>query len=229
MKYFLFVIAIILSIFISNSATHTEIGKVEEMYQLADQQNLNLVNWQIVIRDSISIDDISSFVENQIGKDFYVSERVDGKIKLNRQKKSRLNETLLLVSKYNENRYEVIYSISAEEFDQNFKKVAEKYIKNVENNIFSADAQKFSCIYTNFDGIIEFGEFKKIAKNRLNLQTIDETREDKFWTWTAHHPNWDNGINTRDDERMNIQIAVKHTENEQSNVIIGTPILISEY
>lgn len=229
MKYFLFVIAIILSIFTSNPATHTEISMMEEMYELVDQRNLNLVNWQITIRESISIDDITSFIEKQTGKDFYISERANEKIKLNRQKNSRLNENLLLVSKNNGSRYEVIYSVSAEDFNQEIKKVAEKYIKTVENDIFSTDAQKFSCIYTNFDGIIEISEFKEFAKNRLNLETIDETREDKFWTWTAHHPNWDNGINTRDDERMNIQIAVKHTENEQSNVIIGTPILISEY
>lgn len=228
MKYFLLAIVFTISFLFSSPTPHTEFTKIDDMLEFTDEHGTNLVNWQITFRELVSIQDITSFIDKQMGKGFYISKKNDGKYELNRQKKSGLNETLLLVYSNDRDNYQIIYSVSSDEISNEMKKIADNYIKTVKKDVFSKNVEKFSCIFTNFDGIIDFGVLKKSAINRLDLRTIEETREDQFWTWTAHNPNWDHHIEINE-EQMNTQIAVKHTENNESNIIIGTPILISEY
>ncbi|GAA0289513.1 hypothetical protein GGQ92_002444 [Gracilibacillus halotolerans] len=228
MKYLFLISALTISFLFSSMTAQSEFHTIDDMVELAREQNMNLANWQMTIRELVLIQDITSFIEYQTGKGFYIGKKKDGNIQLNRQKQSGLNETLLLVYTNDKDMYHVSYFISSEEYSNEMKKNADNYIKSVKNDVFSQNAQKFSCIFTNFDGIIDFDVLKKSAINRLNLRTIEETREDHFWTWSAHNPKWEHNIEIND-EQMNIQIAVKHTENNQSNIIIGTPILISEY
>ena len=68
---------------------------------------------------------------------------------------------------------------------------------------------------------------EKISET-LNLTIYDQLKDNKFQTWTGYTPKWEQSISI-DDNEINTHIAVTKGSNNQSTLIIGTPILITEY
>lgn len=206
--------------------------EVEKLLQFTDDLDLKLSNWQITIKENREIIDIARFIDNMSG--YKLTKDTDNPIKWsgNRQEMSGIDESILLVrTNEKENKYQISYTIS---FDsENSIKAdglhaANKKLKTITKDLFTRDAQYFSCIEVWNNGKIDIAYFLKKAELNLNMTIYDEVNEPILQTWTGWTAEWENSLRHHN-KKINCQIAIKKGIDDRTTIQIGTPILINEY
>ncbi|SFM16260.1 TATA-box binding [Gracilibacillus orientalis] len=220
-------------LFIETKTNIANQKEIDDMIELVEEQNLKLSNLQTTIRESMEISDIDSFISKINGYQLTIQKNDEEHNRLkfdsDRQENSDITETLLLVrTNEQENQYQVIYTISMTETAPAVLKVYKEKINSMTNELFTENAQYFSCVDAWKDGIIDIVCFIDFVKSTLNMTIIDETKEPHFNTWTGFTPKWENKLK-QNDEEINLQIAVRERIGDRTTVTIGTPILIHEY
>lgn len=149
-------------------------------------------------------------------------------------KKEEITESYhIVVPKNRQNSPE--FSVSLEGSQWNDDQLLNYQLKSAEilRKYFTRNVERFTCVIATNNAIIREINFLKTIKNKLNLKnistqidTIDYSiRKKIIYGFT---PKWDKNINVLD-HRLNIQIVFQNFEDENPKMIIGTPILISEY
>ncbi|WP_066188074.1 YwmB family TATA-box binding protein [Gracilibacillus timonensis] len=203
-----------------------EIGDMLATFQTYD---LNLANLQTTIKETRKISEMDRFIESMKGYHMNIVEN-EKNIRFESADKNKMTtqETLLLVPTAKDSTYQIIYTISSP-LDQ--MKVLDTYhlkVKKVTNELFSQNAQYFSCLEAWKDDIIDIVSFIKFVKKQLDITIIDEINEPEFYTWTGYTKQWTNKLKQQDDD-INVHIAVSERIGDKTNITIGTPILITEY
>ncbi|WP_130859281.1 YwmB family TATA-box binding protein [Gracilibacillus phocaeensis] len=208
------------------AANEEEIGDMLATFQTYD---LNLANLQTTIKETRKISEMDRFIESMKGYHMNIVEN-EKNIRFESADKNKMptQETLLLVPTAKDSTYQIIYTISSP-LDQ--MKVLDTYhlkVKKVTNELFSQNAQYFSCLEAWKDDIIDIVSFIKFVKKQLDITIIDEINEPEFYTWTGYTKQWTNKLKQQDDD-INVHIAVSERIGDKTNITIGTPILITEY
>ncbi len=243
MKYLFLLLATVGMMFfidqlLIETKTNTESqNELEDMIEIVEEQNLNLSKLQTTIKESREISDLQSFISKING--YHLNMQADDKehnrlkFDSDRQENNGITESILLVrTNEQQNRYQVIYTINmTETTNKTTPEVLEVYkekVNSITNELFTEDAQYFSCVEAWEDGIIDIVRFIDFVKSRLKMTIIDEVKEPHFNTWTGFTPNWENKLK-QNDEEINVQIAVRERIGDRTTITIGTPILIHEY
>ncbi|MGP4038881.1 YwmB family TATA-box binding protein [Gracilibacillus sp. D59] len=239
MKYFFITFAAVgMMFFIDQLLIETKSNidnqnEIDDMIEIVDQQNLNLSNLQTTIKEEQEIADIQSFISRINGYQLNIQgqgvDRSRLKFVSDRQENDGISESILLVrTNEQQNRYQVIYTITLNKTTPEGLKEYKEKIKTITNGLFTENAQSFSCVEAWKSGIIDIVCLIDFVKSTLNMTVIDETKESHFYTWTGFTPNWENELK-QNDEEINLQIAVRERIGDRTTVTIGTPILIHEY
>lgn len=202
--------------------------QIEEMLNIAEENDFQLDKWEVVVRENLLIENVDEFIQGlggfEIGKT-----QIDGVTKYRGDRHSSANivESLLIV-RTSEKEYQVIYKISSSDYSEEVKKTYLRKLDEMTEKLFTENAQYFTCLEAVKNGMIDIVcLIEKIAET-LNLTIYDQLKDNKFQTWTGYTPKWEQSISI-DDNEINTHIAVTKGSNNQSTLIIGTPILITEY
>lgn len=208
-------------------------NEIDDMIEIVDQYNLQLSNLQTTIKESRKITDINSFIATINGYQLSMQENEENsriKFESDRQESTGISESLLLVrTDEQKNHYQVIYTITSTEAAPDVLNLYKERTRTITNELFTENAQYFTCVEAWNDGIIDIVCLINFLNKRLNLTIIDEINEPHFHSWTGFTPDWNNKLKQQNDEKINVQIAVRERIGERTTVTIGTPILIHEY
>ncbi|SES10897.1 TATA-box binding [Gracilibacillus ureilyticus] len=232
MKYFLIAIILFSTIFIWNdtlvSKQNDQLKELEDMVEAAESNGFRLKTWSMIIREKRQIPNINSFIRNIEGYSF-IELTDDGarKFVADGQNKNGANESILIVET-GSNQYQIIYEISSLSFTEEVRNYYAEKLSRITNELFTSNAQNFTCIEAVSDDIIDIVCLIKKITKKLQFATQTQLKDKHFTTWTGYTPEWDQ-IMEIDNQPINAQIALKNTEDHQTTLIIGTPILVTEY
>ncbi|MFC4386522.1 YwmB family TATA-box binding protein [Gracilibacillus marinus] len=203
---------------------------IDDMYEAITEQQFKLKKWQLMIRENRTILDIHSFIGKLEGYKIKESTNEQGVKKYiaeDTHKEIEVSESIVIVA-IDDKRYQIMYEISSSKYSKEVQKDYMEKINRTTNELFTDNAQYFSCIEALNDGIMDIVCLIKKLTKQLQIDTRNQLTDENFSTWTGYTPKWEQTI-VMDDYKQNAHIAVKNTEDNQTELIIGTPILVIEY
>lgn len=236
MKYLAIILSITISILFLESSTllsstdEPSLHELEKLLELAAEQDVNLSNWQITIKENREIEQIDRFIKLLEGYNFSKDKNSSStKWQGNRQEKNGINESILIVRTSQEyNKYQISYTIGSQKSTSDILFLSEEKVNTVTNKFFTENAQYFACIELWKSGIIDIACFLNFVESKFNMSLVEEVKETSLKTWTGLTPVWNNELKY-DNKEINFQIAIRKQIEDRTTIQIGTPILINEY
>lgn len=210
----------------------------DELIQLAtviEENNLAIENWEVMFKRKSSKKYTLSLLE-QLKNSYLVTVTEDeNKLKYVVNEKEKNNafsvQYNVLITKQS-NKSEIITVIKGSNWNRFIMEAYQSFVQT-KNEMFTQTSQKYTCLETKDSGIIDVGLLLKNIKEQLNLShivtqtdTVEQSvHKNLLYGYT---PLWDQKI-WIDTKPMNVQIVEKAAGLNQSNLTIGTPILVNEY
>lgn len=106
-------------------------------------------------------------------------------------------------------------------------------LKHVRNQFFTNNYMLFTCLTASKNGKIANDDFLKKLSNTLDLMYVSTQTDEKNADFNqeiiyGYTPKWKNEM-TIENKPLNIQLVIQRHDDEKQKVIIGTPLLITEY
>ena len=139
----------------------------------------------------------------------------------------------LTYSKANDRHVELIASLEGQEWDETISKKYVEIHNQLTKTYFKNNAKKYTCIELINNGIIERDYILKALDKSLNINyhstQIDTVNNRLHKEYIYGHTSlWDGEI-IIDDRPINVQLVIDKNDQTMDNIIIGTPILMTEY
>ncbi|WP_186576602.1 YwmB family TATA-box binding protein [Aquibacillus kalidii] len=228
-------ITIIFSFTTLTSASSSEpLKEVSDITNLLNEQNLDLENWQVIVKEKVdakSVDEVKKQIEKSYPNHSFQTKQMEEATKyiLSTQKKDKINESFILVVPFEKDyAVEVIYTISGDLWNEKINKRYSRKLEEMTNTIFTQNLTKFSCVQTSPSGNISSVYLLNNLQKNLNVQTLDNIKEDDFTVLSGTTPLWESAIPTSDGA-MNVQMAAREGLGGKTTITIGTPIITTEY
>ncbi|MGM0875079.1 MAG: YwmB family TATA-box binding protein [Bacillota bacterium] len=124
----------------------------------------------------------------------------------------------------------ILYEVKGEGVQSNWNKINDYFNKQA-FDIFNENVTTFACINGTLDDKMKVGLYQKSNEllNEFEANPVEQLREHNFLSVSAKTSVWEDFIPTNNGE-MNIQIALRNDGmGDITTVVIGTPIITSEY
>ncbi|GAA0605212.1 hypothetical protein GCM10009001_23090 [Virgibacillus siamensis] len=220
-------------------AVSVQSDPMTDLAEVIADSNLEVDQWQVTLKETIEYAHAEKILDRFRAKNSYL---VSGEEDANTIKYSvrHVQKTNGISEYYNvifpkDTTYNVQF-IAVVKGDVWNKSVREKYvnrINSIKNDYFTGNPTKFACIETSFNdkmnGVYVFNNLKRTL-NLKHVKKQDDTVKNStvkkiFYGYT---PLWNQKIDVGD-RPLNFQMAVNKGENGNTELTIGTPILINEY
>ncbi|HDX9587187.1 TPA: YwmB family TATA-box binding protein [Bacillus pseudomycoides] len=204
--------------------------KMESMIAALEKNGADVQRWSWLARETRTISNIHTFEKllSQVKEranvaEWKIEQSKDG-YKATAQKKFSSYEERLVVTWTMENTKEntfVIYEVSGTKWDP---KYTDKTIQ-----IFDTKPKIYTCIQgalsDKIEGVLQ-DKTNEVLKD-LSARTIEKIEERAFVSVSAYNKKWNDALSTNK-EKINVQIAIRSTNNKNT-IVVGTPIITSEY
>lgn len=213
-------------------SNQTEIDKLTELINITELEQLDLENWQILIKESFEQDELNAIIGKLVEVGFNETETLEETEssainRWERNNEQHTYETVIIVHSSRTERIDVSYQMESIKpiFDE---KTVKKQLNQSIGNIFTDASRNYTCVKLVVDDIMnEVSLFEKII-DRLAINNIDSLEEEDFMVVSGYTDQWDNAIPVGD-SLMNIQLASRKSLGGKITYTIGTPILTTEY
>lgn len=218
----------------------SSLDQSSELIQLANillDQSLEVDKWTVTVKEQMSSD--QAIEKIGILEDEYVIKEIEDKktFKYLFEKKVQSAHISLsfavTIPKEKQYTAELVATIEGIDLEENTLKSYEKTLHHIQNTLFTASSKVFTCLTSINGDIISSDVFLRNMSKILELkyvstqtEVIEETLHNE--TLYGYTTLWENRF-LLNDNPLNVQIVVQSDENEKQKVIIGTPILITEY
>ncbi|MGG0185059.1 YwmB family TATA-box binding protein [Bacillus rhizoplanae] len=204
--------------------------KMESMIAALEKHGADVQHWSWLARETKTISNIHTF-EKLLGQikqranveEWEIEKSRDG-YKATAQKSFSSYEERLVVTWTMENTKEntfIIYEVSGAKWDP-------KYTDKM-NKIFSTKPKIYTCVQgtlsDKIEGVLQ-DKTNEVLKD-LSAKAIERVEERAFVSVSAYNKKWNDALSTNK-EKINVQIAIRSTNNKNS-IVVGTPIITSEY
>jgi len=204
--------------------------KMESMIAALEKNGTDVQRWSWLARETKEISNIHTFEkelkqlkERADLEEWQIEKSKDG-YKAIAQKKFSSYEERLVVTWTMENTKEntfIIYEVSGKKWDP-------KYINKM-NKIFNTKPKIYTCIQgalsDKIEGVLQ-DKVNEVLKD-LSAKVIEKVEERAFVSVSAYNKKWNDALSTNK-EKINVQIAIRST-NSKNTIVVGTPIITSEY
>ncbi|RBW68742.1 YwmB family TATA-box binding protein [Bacillus taeanensis] len=106
-----------------------------------------------------------------------------------------------------------------------------KFVNNRSKELFSGNTAVFTCLKGNINDTMGVGlyDYANGLLQEFQGTEVESLKEETFVSLSAYTELWNEKISTNNED-MNIQVALRQKEiGDKTTVIIGTPILLTEY
>ncbi|ATI50387.1 YwmB family TATA-box binding protein [Bacillus tropicus] len=204
--------------------------KMESMIAAVEKNNAKVEKWSWLARETKTISNIHTFqkllndVKDKANIQKWELEQSPDGYKATSYKKFSSYEERVVVTWSKENTKEntfIIFEVSGAKWDP-------KYIERT-NKIFSEKPIIYTCVQgvlnDKIEGVLQ-NKTNQVLKD-LSARAIEQIEERAFVSVSAYNKKWDDALSTNR-EKINVQIAIRSTNNKDT-IVVGTPIITSEY
>ncbi|MGM7721836.1 YwmB family TATA-box binding protein [Metabacillus sp. Hm71] len=215
-------------------------GNESKISLLADgmeKQNVRIDTWSLYAKNSVekkSIKEVKQMVD-QLRQYKWVYEK-DGEVfkavGVFENKKKNITEKLQILTTLTNNHSTayILYQVTGVGAQPDWDKVNE-YFHEQSFDIFHENVTTFACLQGLLDDNMKVSLYEKSRElvNEFNANPVEQLQEKDFISISGKTPLWEDFIPT-DNDKINIQIALRTDEmGDYTSVVIGTPIITSEY
>ncbi|MGF9768984.1 YwmB family TATA-box binding protein [Bacillus albus] len=204
--------------------------KMESMIASLEKNDAKVEKWSWLARETKTISNIHTFqkllndVKDKANIQKWELEKSPDGYKATSYKKFSSYEERVVVTWSKENNKEntfIIFEVSGAKWDP-------KYIQKT-NKIFSEKPIIYTCVQgvlnDKIEGVLQ-NKTNQVLKD-LSARAIEQIEERAFVSVSAYNKKWDDALSTNR-EKINVQIAIRSTNNKDT-IVVGTPIITSEY
>jgi len=198
---------------------------LDELIQFADQHDYPIEFGELTIKET-----------------FTTSETEQIKLALIRAGFQKTNEVNQYERKLNDDLHEIITIIdSIEQVNQavnyqllgnvNLMNQTDDYaetVKSLISTIYTTEKKQYACLKISSHDMMLSGYFFAEIQKNLNYQGIDRIEEPDLTVISGYTTQFNQQI-PYGNEQMNVQISVRQRSNQEKQIMIGTPILMTEY
>lgn len=221
----------------------TEDNEIRDIIEVMEMEDISIEEWSLYTKGRIySIHDERDFklkVEELINitGNFNWNQSIQGdeyKAHGVRLSENGIKEKIILATtlKNNTSHTYLIYGASGSGWNPDDYKEFFPIFNNTKNDILLGDSANFSCVKGFVSDTIEevlHVQIKKILNKFNDAKMIELINEETFVSVTAYNEKWDRYLPTING-KMNIQVAMRHLGlGGKTTVVVGTPIITSEY
>ncbi|OOZ91772.1 hypothetical protein BHL25_00175 [Bacillus cereus] len=204
--------------------------KMESMIASLEKNDAKVEKWSWLARETKTISNIHTFqkllndVKEKADIQKWELEQSPDGYKATSYKKISSYEERVVVTWSKENTKEntfIIFEVSGAKWDP-------KYIQKTKE-IFSEKPIIYTCVQgvlnDKIEGVLQ-NKTNQVLKD-LSARAIEQIEERAFVSVSAYNKKWDDALSTNR-EKINVQIAIRSTNNKDT-IVVGTPIITSEY
>ncbi|PEX88691.1 hypothetical protein CN450_14430 [Bacillus cereus] len=204
--------------------------KMESMIAALEKNDAKVEKWSWLARETKTISNIHTFqkllndVKDKANIQKWELEQSSDGYKATAYKKFSSYEERVVVTWSKENTKEntfIIFEVSGAKWDP-------KYVQKM-NKIFSEKPIIYTCVQgvvnDKIEGVLQ-NKTNQVLKD-LSARAIEQVEERAFVSVSAYNKKWNDALSTNR-EKINVQIAIRSTNNKDT-IVVGTPIITSEY
>lgn len=224
-------------LFMTSITPDPELDELIALSEISTAHNLIIEAWTVTIKEKMSTDQIQQKLA--ILKKEYPIEVMEDKnvikyfIEPDYSVKNISVSFTVTIPKDKQYTTELVATIIGDNLNEVTLKEYQHILNKMENIYFTKRSKVFACLTTTKSVMITSDVFSRKLSEQLELryvstqsETIKETlHNETIYGYTAL---WNNEILLKDNP-LNIQVVIQNTENQKQKIIIGTPILITEY
>ncbi|MBU5465275.1 YwmB family TATA-box binding protein [Virgibacillus sp. MSJ-26] len=229
----------LIAILLSSPLTTVEISTndVEDMIDIVVNNDLEIDEWEVTIKEKVNMNKKQDIIEEIKINDEYTRKENENSVLYTFEDSHNYSETVeiynVLVPKNKSDDIEIVAVFKGYTWNEETKTNYTKWLRAMMNNVFTKSARKYTCLTTEFSGIINADYVLNYINEKLDIEH-KQTQIDKNKNSTldkviyGYTPLWSQEVSIMD-EPTNVQIAVITNEMGLTKFSIGTPILINEY
>ncbi|TYR80161.1 hypothetical protein FZC66_13605 [Priestia megaterium] len=237
----IFIISVIVyyGSYVSNAQGAT--STLEKLVYVLNKEDVLVSEWSLYTREELSaITDQSSFqskinlLKNQVrGFDWEVKREKDVWKAIGVKKQKAVNEVIMLTHTVDEKESGgyISYQVTGQGLQEKETNYVEKVFQDNYEQLFLTKPLIFSCVKGKVNDKMESVLSVQIQDllRAFNAQPIESLVEESFTSVSAYTEMWEEALSTQQQE-MNLQIALRKTGmGGQTTLVVGTPIITSEY
>ncbi|KKI89709.1 hypothetical protein WQ54_25515 [Bacillus sp. SA1-12] len=235
--------AVIFTIFFVFTLVANHIGaegnksKISLMADSMDKQDILIDTWSLYAKKSVekkSIKEVKQIADQhrQYKWVYKQDSEVFKAIGVFENKKKNITEKIQILTTLTNNHSTayILYEVKGNAAQQDWDKVSE-YFHEQSFDIFQENVTTFACLQGLIDDNMKVSLYEKSQElvNEFNADPVEQLQEKDFISISGKTPIWEDFIPT-DNDKINIQIALRTDEmGDYTTVVIGTPIITSEY
>lgn len=230
-------IIFIMFIFIYPEMPHEEIYELEDIVAIAKQNSLNTEEWIVTLKEKLSNKQVQKHLTT-FQKEHLVKRTEDKNvIKYIINSDDKMNDIdvtyEITIPQDHNHSSELVATIKGTHLSTSIVDEYKSVLKYIRNQFFTKKSRLFTCLIASKNGKITSDDFSKKLSKNLDLEYIstqsDMINEVSYQeTIYGYTKLWNNEF-LIENKPLNIQVVIQRHKNEKQKVIIGTPILLTEY
>lgn len=216
-----------------SSSVETQAGILRELIDFAEDDQLELKSWHILIKETFEEKALEEIEANLKSAGFVEAEHSKGKgnaviKRWKRQQDYNVVETASIIQGDGTSSIDVSYQIDSKNqvyFDEH--ELASQLNESI-GNIFTKASHNYACIRLVAGGNIDSVHFFDRIIENLSIEQINRLEEQGFTVISGYTDQWSTAIPVGDSS-MNIQLASREGLGGKTTFTLGTPILTTEY
>ncbi len=215
---------------------------IDDMLEVFEKNNIAIEEWSFYAKENITtVHDYDDFLELVQLKQTQTDNRFNWSITEEEEKwvatgiytDSQKTETIKILSTpINQKSHTyLVYDAKGTQLDRDLLDFFYNSFESTKNDIFQENPTIFTCLKGEYSDRIEGVLYNQVdyLLEEFNADEIEATKEETFVSVSAYTDNWKNDIPTLN-EKMNIQIALRNSGlDSKTTIVVGTPIITSEY
>lgn len=250
-KWYMFIMSVMLTFslvffgyqqFSEAMGNHTN-REIYEMVESLHNQGAEIDGWSIYKREEITLKDFTAFKKKltELKKIFpqfqwkmYKDQEIWKATATHFQKDLNLQEKIQLISTHTNasNISYLLIEVNVKGWNQQKYEEITASLDMEHEKIFNKSVQKYACVKGYFGDKMISGLYQKSQAllREFDATKIEKLQEESFVSVSAYTDNWKTVLPTKNNKKMNLQIALRKTDlGTKTTVVVGTPIITTEY
>jgi hypothetical protein len=228
---------LIILLFISSEELNDPSYELVDLVKLATDHDLAVEEWHVTIKEKFHEKEIDEIMI-KLKKEYFVETIEDKNATKYLFNSMNMEDDIhvsyeIIIPQVKGHHSSLVATIKGTNVDEaalmNYKQI----LKSVRNHNFTKKSNLFTCLIAIDDVMIKSDDFTNEMLNELNLKHVSTqsdvingvSQQETVYGYTAL---WNNEF-LLNDNPLNIQIVIQRLKNAEQKVIIGTPIIITEY
>lgn len=206
------------------------ITSLHQLVSLTEVSEREIESGELIIKESFKKDQLSQLHEVILQAGFEEDTQTE-KMKetsYQRQLDEGIFEKVVVIDAEGRRKIAVNYTLSGEVQRVVHEGKYHNLVNSFVNSIFTREKRDYACVKLSIRGRMAKGIFLNNLQDNLFFEEIDRIAEPDLTVISAYSPKMKRGIQLEDRE-MNLQIATREGSNNKIELLIGTPILMTEY